>query len=125
MRKIEWKLTDDKKSVVMMSDGQEISKFDAAGVDEMLRGVGMLRGLMWPSIEPEYQMDQFTEAIPDPRWVSESERLRGDSLLHIRDPRFGWLHYMIPALEAKRLGGYLSEQAEEALRSKPGDQSLN
>jgi hypothetical protein len=36
----------------------------------------------------------------------------GNSLLHIRDPRYGWLHYWIPKGEAAKLAKALQAQVD-------------
>jgi hypothetical protein len=55
----------------------------------------------------------MVNAVLDPRWYSEPDALLGESLLHIRDPRFGWLHYALPRESARALGILLVHQADD------------
>jgi hypothetical protein len=47
----------------------------------------------------------------DPAFELEADQLAGDSLLHIRHPHFGWLHFIFSKAEAKKLGGLLLAQS--------------
>jgi len=38
--------------------------------------------------------------------------LLGNTLLHLRDPRFGWLHYMVPREEARKLARVLQAHVD-------------
>lgn len=117
----DWRLEDDLKTVtVTFPTTPPVSlQLDAAGVDELLKNLGGFRALMKPAIPDGYSMAEKVEAIPNPRWVTEPDLLNGDSLLHIRDPRFGWLHYLIPRPEAEKLAQFLQKQVDTPL-DKPG-----
>jgi hypothetical protein len=108
-----WKLDDDGKTVTLTipTDPPVALQLDASQVDAMLQNLGLFRGSMQPDVPAAYALGQKTPAIRDPAWVSEPEAMMGDSLLHIRDPRFGWLHYIIPKSEAKKLADFLQIQA--------------
>ena len=67
---------------------------------------------MKPEIPMTYAMGQKVAAIPDPAWVTEAELMQGNTVLHIRDPRYGWLYYMIPKEEARKLVGFLQAQVD-------------
>jgi hypothetical protein len=118
----DWKLDEDRKSVTVTfpTDPPVALQLDVSSVDEILKNLGEFRELMKPEIPPEYSLGQKVAAIPDPAWRTEPDALMGNSILHIRDPRFGWLHYMIPRGEARKLAGFLQEQAE---RPPPGQGS--
>jgi hypothetical protein len=79
---------------------------------EIIKVLGNLRPSLNPPIPRDWPMGQKVEAVPDPRWVVEPELMQGHSVLHILDPRFGWLHYLFPRHEAKNLGEFLIRQAE-------------
>jgi hypothetical protein len=85
---------------------------DTARLEQLIQRLGELRAAMAPEVSPDFPMGQTVDAIPDPRWSSESELTQGNSLLHIRDNRYGWLHYVLPRLEARKLGGILIAQAD-------------
>jgi hypothetical protein len=115
-----WKLDEDGKSVTLTfpTEPPVAFKLDHLQVDDLLRNLGIFRGSMKPEVPTEYALGQKVEAVPNPAWSTEPDLMMGDSLLHIRDPRFGWLHYLIPKGEAKKLAGFLQNQAN----APPNDQ---
>jgi hypothetical protein len=77
--------------------------FDVGDVEDVISHLGEFRMLMWPGVEKEYKLGQKLAVIPDPFWATEPDVNNQNTLLHIRDPRFGWLHYAIPRGEAQKL----------------------
>jgi hypothetical protein len=117
----EWKLEDDYQHVTLSLPDQDIKLvFDVPAVDEVLQNLGDFRGNMKPEIPKTYAMGQKVKAINDPAWVTELELMQGNTLLHLCDPRYGWLHYSIPREEARKLAQYLQNQVDAQL---PGQQS--
>ena len=110
----DWKLEDDLKTLTVSfpSNPPVALKLDAAGVQDLLANLGEFRSFMKPEIEKDWTPGQRAGAIPDPRWMVEPELMRGNSFLHLRDPRFGWLHYVIPREEARKLGQLLIALAD-------------
>ena len=97
--------------------------FSAETVSELIIKLGEARAQMTPAVERDYKLGQVVATIPDPIWATEPDLMQGLSLLHIRDQRFGWLHYAFPPNEAAKLGNYLLKQAEGAAeRLKPHSQ---
>ncbi len=113
MRAPDWKLDDDLKTVTLTFDTEpRVSlKLGVDAVEDILANLGEFRGGMSPEVKRDWAGGQKVRAVPDPRWYTEPDLMRGDSLLHIRDPRFGWLSYLLPREEARKLGQYLIEQA--------------
>ncbi|MGO9545225.1 MAG: hypothetical protein ACLPPF_10565 [Rhodomicrobium sp.] len=113
MQPPDWKLEDDRKIVTLTFDAEpRVSlKLAVDAVDDILANLGEFRGGMTPEVKRDWAPGQKVRAVPDPRWYTELDLMRGDSLLHIRDPRFGWLSYLLPREEARKLGQYLIEQA--------------
>jgi len=111
-----WKLDEDGKTVTLTfpTEPPVALKLDAVQIDDLLRNLGMFRGGMQPEVPAGYALGQKVEAVLNPAWMTEPDLLMGDSLLHLRDPRFGWLHYLIPKGEAKKLAGFLQNQANAA-----------
>jgi hypothetical protein len=109
-----WKLEDDYKTVTVTfpSVPNVALKLDAAGIEEMQKNLGTLRAAMKPEVSKTFALGQGVHAVPDPIWMTEPDVMLGNSLLHIRDPRFGWLHYLIPKNEARKLAEYLQNQAD-------------
>ena len=107
-----WKLEGDYKSVTVTfpTDPPVVLKLDVADVEDMLRNLGEFRAAMKPEV-PRVRPTGMVPARPDPIWWSEPDAMQGHSLLHIRDDRYGWLHYLLPPNEAKKLGQLLQTQA--------------
>ena len=109
-----WKLEDDLKTVTVTfpSDPPVALQLDAAAIDDMLKSLGEFRANMLPPHAPEFALGQTFLSVPNPAWATEPDAMLGNSILHLRDPRFGWLHYMIPKEQAGKLADYLKVQAE-------------
>ena len=120
-----WKLEDDYKTVTVTFPTYPpvALQLDAAGVEDLLSNLGKFRGAMKPEIAPKFAMGQKVSAIPDPVWVTEPDAMHGHSLLHLRDPRFGWLHYLLPPHEAQKLGQLLQTQAASPPQAPPRDKT--
>ena len=114
MSGMNWKLEDDYKTVTLTLPTDPVLqlKLSVEVVEEILKNLGDFRGAMKPEIAAQFPMGQRVEAIPDPAWVTEPNFLTGDSLIHIRDPRYGWLHYLLPRNEARHLAETLGTQAD-------------
>lgn len=109
-----WKLDDEGKCVTVTfpTDPPISLKLDATEVDVLLSNLGDFRALMQPEHHRISPVGQTVQAIPDPMWYTQPDAMAGNPLLHIRDPRYGWLHYMIPRDEARKLAGFLQTQAD-------------
>jgi hypothetical protein len=109
-----WKLEDDLKTVTVTFPTQPlvVLKLSVADMENMLEHLGAFRALMHPPREPSYAPGQKCECIPNPAWLTEPDALLGNTLFHLRDPRFGWQHYMIPREEARKLARVLQNQVD-------------
>jgi hypothetical protein len=109
-----WHLDDDRKTVTITfpTNPPVALKLDARAVDDVLNNLGAFRAAMTPEVPRDHSLGQRVAAVPNPLWQTEPEMMLGDSLLHLRDPRFGWLDYMIPREEARKLAGFLLRQAD-------------
>lgn len=113
MDETKWKLDADGKTVTVTfpTDPPVSLKLDAGRIDKILENLGRFRAEMKPAHAPKISPRQRVAVVRDPNWFTEPEVLQGDSLLHLRDPRFGWLHYLIPRDKARKLAGFLQAQA--------------
>lgn|SRR6185369_7003676 len=93
---------------------------DLTAVDDMLKNLGEFRALMTPEIHRVSPLGQKVFAINNPMWATEPDVMLGHSLLHLRDPRFGWLHYLFPRNEARKLADLLQTQSDNP---PPGQES--
>jgi hypothetical protein len=109
-----WKLEDDGKTVTVTfaTQPQIALKLSVADMENMLEKLGAFRAQMQPPREPSYAPGQKCECVPNPAWLTEPDALLGNTLLHLRDPRFGWQHYMIPREEARKLARVLQNQVD-------------
>lgn len=109
-----WKLENDYKTVTVTfpTNPPVALQLDANAVEDMLRNLGRFRGSMKPEVPSTYAMGQKVIATNNPTWVTEPDALLGNSLLHVRDPHYGWLHYLIPREESKKLATFLQRQVE-------------
>jgi len=109
-----WKLDDDLKTITLTfpTDPPVALQLEVSGVEDILKNLGEFRAAMTPEVQKTFAMGQKVGAIPDPAWVTEPDLLAGDSLVHIRDPRYGWLHYLIPREEARKLATLLQNQVD-------------
>ncbi|MDQ0559955.1 hypothetical protein QO004_001737 [Rhizobium mesoamericanum] len=110
-----WELDDELKtlSITFPTDPPVAFMLDAEAVSKLIDRVGQIRAEMLPSYQESWKGGQMVNAVLDPHWYSEPDALLGESLLHIRDPRFGWLHYALPRESARALGTLLLHQAAE------------
>lgn len=110
-----WKISDDRKTVTITfaTEPPVDLTFNTADLEQVIHSFGVFRVNMEPEVKREINIPpgQKLEAVPDPMWVTEPDALLGNSILHLRDPRFGWLHYVLPREESKKLGELLIKQA--------------
>jgi hypothetical protein len=121
MKGLNWHLEGDRTAVtITFATAPPVTATLATkAVDDVLRNLGAFRAKMRPAAPPDWPPGQQFEAIPDPRWVTEPEMMLGNSVLHIRDPRYGWLHYVLPRTSARKLGGLLTAQADAPMPVTP------
>jgi hypothetical protein len=107
-----WNLEPDLQTVTVTfpTDPPVALKLNIGDVETMLANLGEFRAHMLPTVPSAYQLGQKVGVIPNPAWATEPDLLNNDTLLHVRDPRFGWLHYLIPRQEAMKLVGFLQNQ---------------
>ena len=100
--------SDGKALTVTFPTNPPVSlKLSTADVDATLKSLGALRSQMQPEI-PDATPDYADEdVVVDPVWETAPDDAQQNALLHLCDPRFGWLHYAIPAEEAQKLAGFL------------------
>ena len=116
-----WKLEDDLKTVTVTfpTNPPVALVFDASGVDNLLLHLGDFRASMTPKFQSAFAVGQKVSVVPDPAWTTEPDLMQGHSLLHLGDPRYGWLHYLLPPHEAEKLGRLLQMQAASLPQSPP------
>jgi len=86
---------------------------EVEGIKDLIALLGATRSAMLPEEPAGFVPPKSLHAIPEPGLTVERERLNGDVLLHLRDPRFGWLHYCLSRQLAERLGTHLLNLAQQ------------
>jgi hypothetical protein len=90
-------------------------QLDAAGVDELLRGVGSLRAHMLPEHSYDDPRGKKHEGVTvNPRWATEHDLMFAQVLLHLRDARYGILSFLLPREEARNLGQLLLDLGSDS-----------
>ena len=105
----DWILEDDNRTVsaTFPTNPPVTLKLSTADIEQMLKDLGALRWEMQPEVPEIITSDKEEEPVADPAWETAPDESMENALLHIRDPRFGWLHYAIPRDEARKLAGFL------------------
>lgn len=119
MTDITLNLEEGLESVVLTVAGETPVqlKLDVAAVDGLIQQLGALRSALKPMVPMEIGFEETVGAIPSPRWGVEPEAVSGDILFHVRDPRFGWLHYILPRDDSGKLGQILFARANAPVNS--------
>jgi hypothetical protein len=112
VKELNWHLRDDRKTVTLTFPANPPFdlNLDTAGVETILESLGKIRAAMVPGFARTFGFGQKVEVIENPSYATELELMHGHSLIHLRDPRFGWLHYVLPKPEAGKLANVLLKQ---------------
>ncbi len=104
-----WEVSADHRSVALTLPGNPPAKLmlDAAGVEDLLAALGQIRLGLSPEVPRGLVDGQTINVFPNPFWIMAPARTAGDAMLHLRDPRYGWLHYQIPKSESSKLLQFL------------------
>jgi hypothetical protein len=96
MQRSYWRSSGDVDTVVITfkADPPIRVELDAGEIDDALAELGEMRALMQP--EHPAEVPEVVVTVFNPTCACDSEPVLAHSVLHIRDPRFGWLHYVIP-----------------------------
>ena len=99
-------LSDDRKWVTISfpTDPPVHLKIEAEEVVMMIERLGFYRAQMPDAVPGEWPTTALRGACVDPRWITGRDTVSGDTLVQLRDARFGWLAFVLPPKEAKALG---------------------
>jgi hypothetical protein len=105
----EWKLEEDNKTVTATfpTDPPTTMKFTTEEVEKIMKDLAELRWDMEPEVPDNFEEDEAGDPVEDPIWETAPDEDNRNMLLHICDPRYGWLHYALPNDEAEKLAEYL------------------
>lgn len=94
------------------TDPRVVLRLDAQGVDLLVSQLGRARERMQPAHPEAYPSKEPGRAVADPQHVVDVDLRTENPLLHVRDPKFGWLHYMLTRAKCRRLAEELRQVAE-------------
>ena len=89
-----------------------VIRWTADQVDDHLRKLGELRTKMKPPHPRNFALGQVVRGIANAPWATETDTMLGNSILHIRDPRYGWLHFLFSKEDARKLATLLQKQVD-------------
>jgi|GEM_PF-3688202 len=92
-------------------EGWYIATFKTLALDDLLGHLGLVRTTLKPGVSPDWDTGQSVGCYRNPAWRMEIEHLAGEAVLHLRDDRYGWLHYVIDKAEAAKLAAFLAAVA--------------
>ena len=87
-------------------------KLDAPALEALLGKLAEFRAHMLPEVPRTFPEGQSFLSVGDPAWKTGPDFLHGFVFLHIRDPRFGWLRYILSRDDAGRLASSLQKDME-------------
>jgi hypothetical protein len=102
--------TFDTVSMTFQADPPVKVELDAEEVDDVLTHLGELRAMMRPEHPGDLNEGPQRSTVLNPQWVCEPASWPANSVLHIRDPRYGWLDYVFTADVADELAAALKAQ---------------
>jgi hypothetical protein len=106
---VEW-LDEGKTRARFALPGRE--QWRAEHIDALMQLLGEIREEMTPAVpeEPPQQSVRFTHA---PRYRTALHEFSGGSLIQFRHPSLGWLPFLLPSLERRRIVQVFSTHEEE------------
>lgn len=84
--------------------------FQAETLDRYIAELVLARSLLAPEHPPKWPSGQTVQGIIDPAWTTELDMGSMGSILHVRHPGLGWLHFLFPRHEAAHLVSLLTAQ---------------
>jgi hypothetical protein len=94
--------------VTVQADPPIRVELDAVETDDVIKNLGEMRVMMRPEQPAYFDSVQAAYTIFNPHWACDHEPALAHTVLHIRDPRYGWLHYVIPRDVGEELASALT-----------------
>jgi hypothetical protein len=113
---VEW--LDEQKSRARFSlPGREEWKVEH--ISALMQVLGQIREEMSPAVPDEPPQLQETHFLHAPRYRTVLHDFSGGSLIQFRHPSLGWLPFLLPSVERKRIEEYLAIQDAQWEQRKP------
>jgi hypothetical protein len=107
---VEW--LDEQKSRARFSlPGREEWKVEH--LTGLMQVLGQIREEMSPAVPDEPPQMQETHFLHAPRYRTVLHEFSGGSLIQFRHPSLGWLPFLLPSVERKKMLDYFSVQEVE------------
>lgn len=82
-------------------------------IDALMQLLGEIREEMAPAVPDEPPQLQETRFLHAPRYRTVLHEFSGGSLIQFRHPSLGWLPFLLPSVERKRIVQVFSTQEDE------------
>lgn len=94
-------------------------KLTTSHLDELIQQLAAMRARHEPPVQLETPIGATIAPVVDPKYWTQHEPLREDTVLGIRHPGFGWIWFAFPPHERQRLLGYLQNQSRASIPPPP------
>lgn len=94
-------------------------EWTAQHVGDLIRVLSEIRAGMSPPVAEKPPASHELEPLHDPRYVTELHPFSGGTVLEFRHPSLGWLEFVLPSLERRRISRSLAEQESDWQRYRP------
>jgi hypothetical protein len=88
------------------------TEWRAEHIDALMRALAEIRESMTPQVADDPPQLREAQALHDPRYRTELHEFSGGTLLSIRHPQLGWLPFLLPSVQRRRMVTVLEEQEQ-------------
>ncbi|MFL6571340.1 MAG: hypothetical protein ACJ8G4_06270 [Burkholderiales bacterium] len=107
--------------VQWLDEGQSRARFSLPGreewqvehIDALMQVLGDIRQRMTPAVPEEPPQLNETHFLHAPRYRTVLHEFSGGTLMQFRHPSLGWLPFLLPSLERRRISDYFHSQEVE------------
>jgi hypothetical protein len=107
---VEW-LDEDRSRARFALPGRE--EWTAEHISALMQVLAQIREAMAPAVPSEPPRLHDLQALHDPRYATQLHEFSGGTVLRFRHPSLGWLEFVLPSLERKKISSYFAEQEAE------------
>ena len=108
-------------TVEWLDEGKSRARFSLPGreewkvehVDALMQVLGDIRQQMTPAVPDEPPQLNETHFLHAPRYRTVLHEFSGGTLMQFRHPSLGWLPFLLPSLERRRISEYFHSQEVE------------
>ena len=106
-------LSDDRTTIRLQAPAVDAA-LTVQQLDELVYALVVIRTNMVPIFPLEWPADAPVLAAKSPAWFCRAAVETDESLLSMRHPGLGWLHFALRKAEAAKLADLLKRQSERA-----------